>query len=165
MSDLSISAPVLSTLCYISKGDKTLMLNRNKKINDIHKGKWNGLGGKFEQGESPEQCVVREVKEESGLDIVNPVLKGFISFPSFKEGSNGQWQDWYVFIYVAKQSSGNLIDSDEGTLQWIENTKLLDLPLWEGDKIFIPWLSQEKFFSAKFVYLDKKLKEHTVQFY
>ncbi len=165
MSDLSISAPVLSTLCYVSKGDKTLMLNRNKKINDIHKGKWNGLGGKFEPGESPELCVIREVKEESGLDIVSPTLKGFISFPNFKQSSNGQWQDWYVFIFVSSQFTGNLIDSDEGTLQWIESNKLLDLPLWEGDKIFIPWLSQEKFFSAKFVYVEKKLERHEVVFY
>ena len=155
-----IPRPVLSTLCYISKGNQTLMLNRNKKVNDIHEGKWNGLGGKFEQGESPEECVIREVKEESGLDIVSPVLKGFISFPNFKEG-----QDWYVFLYTANEFSGDLIDSDEGTLQWIENKKLLDLPLWEGDKIFIPWLSQEKFFSAKFIYVDKKLDSHEVTFY
>ena len=159
------STTVLSTLCYLSKGNQTLMLNRNKKNNDIHKGKWNGLGGKFESGETPEQCVIREVKEESGLDILGPELKGFISFPKFKEARNGQWQDWYVFLYIAKQFSGNLIDSDEGTLKWINSNEILDLPLWEGDKIFIPWLSQDKFFSAKFVYVDKKLKEHSVKFY
>jgi len=155
-----INKPVLSTLCYISKENKTLMLNRNKKLNDIHKGKWNGLGGKFEVGGTPEQCVIREVKEESGLDIKSPKLKGFITFPNFKDG-----QDWYVFVFTSKNFSGELRQSNEGSLQWIESAKIFDLPLWEGDKIFLPWLEQDKFFSAQFVYLDKELVEHSVEFY
>ncbi|MCL4548662.1 MAG: 8-oxo-dGTP diphosphatase [Bacteroidetes bacterium] len=150
----------LATLCYVMKDDKTLMLFRNKKKNDVHEGKWNGLGGKFEQGETPEECVIREIKEESGLLIKNPSLRGFITFPMF----DGK-KDWYVFLYVARKFKGKLINSHEGTLEWIPNEKLLGLNLWEGDKIFIPWLFQDKFFSAKFDYANGKFVKHSVEFY
>jgi 8-oxo-dGTP diphosphatase len=150
----------LATLCYVMKDNKTLMLFRNKKPNDVHEGKWNGLGGKFEKGETPEECVIREVKEESGLMIKNPKLHGIITFPMF----DGK-KDWYVFMFTVKDFEGELIDSNEGKLEWIENEKLLDLNLWEGDKIFIPWLFQEKYFSAKFIYENKKLISHNVSFY
>ncbi|MBI5808221.1 MAG: 8-oxo-dGTP diphosphatase [Ignavibacteriales bacterium] len=150
----------LATLCYVMKDSKTLMLFRNKKPNDVHEGKWNGLGGKFEKGETPEECVIREVKEESGLMIKNPKLHGIITFPMF----DGK-KDWYVFMFTVKDFEGELIDSNEGKLEWIENKKLLDLNLWEGDKIFIPWLFQEKYFSAKFIYENKKLISHNVSFY
>ena len=136
------------------------MLHRIKKKNDVHEGKWNGLGGKFEQGETPEQCAIREVKEESGLLIKNPKLHGFITFPMF----DGK-KDWYVFVFSAREFGGELIDSHEGKLEWIPNDKLLELNLWEGDKIFIPWLKNDKFFSAKFVYENGKLIEHNVDFY
>ena len=136
------------------------MLHRIKKKNDVHEGKWNGLGGKFEQGETPEQCVIREVKEESGLLIKNPKLHGFITFPMF----DGK-KDWYVFVFSAKQFKGKLVDTNEGKLEWIPNNKLLDLNLWEGDRIFIPWLKKDKFFSAKFVYENKKFIEYKVEFY
>ena len=142
------------------KDNKTLMLFRNKKPNDVHEGKWNGLGGKFEKGETPEECVIREVKEESGLMIKNPKLHGIITFPMF----DGK-KDWYVFMFTVKDFEGELIDSNEGKLEWIENEKLLNLNLWEGDKIFIPWLFQEKYFSAKFIYENKKLISHNVSFY
>lgn len=150
----------LATLCYVICDDTTLMLLRNKKENDMHQGKWNGLGGKLDPGESPEECVIREVWEESGLTIKSPVLKGFITFPAFDE-----IDDWYVFVYTASQFSGELIDSAEGHLQWIKNEHLPDLNLWEGDKVFMPWLEQEKIFSAKFIYSDKKLKDYSVIFY
>lgn len=150
----------LATLCYVIDKNKTLMLHRIKKKNDVHEGKWNGLGGKFETGETPQECAIREVKEESGLLIKNPMMHGFITFPMF-DGL----KDWYVFIFTAKKFSGKLIESQEGKLEWINNDKLLDLNLWEGDRIFIPWLFQKKFFSAKFVYNNGKLKSHTVDFY
>ncbi|MEG8946133.1 NUDIX hydrolase [Rosettibacter firmus] len=150
----------LATLCYVIDDDKTLMMHRVKKKNDMHEGKWNGLGGKFEHGETPEECVIREVKEESGLLIKNPKLHGFITFPMF----DGK-KDWYVFLFTAKEFEGNLIDSKEGILKWIPNDKLLELNLWEGDKIFIPWLFQDKFFSAKFIYEDGILKNYEVKFY
>ncbi len=150
----------LATLCYVMQNDKTLMIHRIKKKNDMHKGKWNGLGGKFESGETPEECVIREVKEESGLLIRNPKLHGFITFPLF----DGK-KDWYVFIFTAKEFEGHLIESNEGILEWIPNNKLLELNLWEGDKIFIPWLFQDKFFSARFVYENGTFKNYDVKFY
>lgn len=152
----------LATLCYIidEKTKKTLMLHRVKKENDMHEGKWNGLGGKLELGESPEDCVIREVKEESGLDIINPFLHGFITFPAFDS-----IEDWYVFLFTAKNFNGTLIDSAEGNLEWIENDKVTSLNLWDGDQIFMEWLYDDKFFSAKFNYSDGKLVDYTVNFY
>ena len=150
----------LATLCYVSKNNKTLMLYRNKKENDYHEGKWNGLGGKFELGETPEECAIREIKEEAGLNVKDLTLKGFITFPLF-DGKD----DWYVFLFVINEFDGELIDSPEGKLEWIDNDKLTRLNLWEGDKIFIPWLFQEKFFSAKFNYENGKYKNYTVEFY
>ena len=151
---------MLSTLCYIKNAGKTLMLHRNKKDKDIHKGKWNGLGGKFMSGETPEECVIREVREESGLEIVKPVLRGVMTFPRFKDE-----EDWYVFLFTSCQFSGDLIESDEGALAWIEDAKILDLNLWEGDKYFLKGLEQEKFFTAKFIYENKELKNYEVIFY
>tara|TARA_B100000401_G_scaffold335424_1_gene234302 strand:- start:47 stop:505 length:459 start_codon:yes stop_codon:yes gene_type:complete len=150
----------ISTLCYIKKNNQTLMLHRIKKKNDIHKNKWNGLGGKLIEGESPEECVKREVLEESGLIIESPKLHGIITFPKFDE-----IDDWIVFVYTAKNFEGNLIECNEGKLNWVLDDQLLSLNLWEGDKIFIPWLSQEKFFSAKFIYKKKKLADYSVIFY
>ena len=137
------------------------MLLRNKKQNDIHKGKWNGLGGKVEQGETPEECAKREVHEESGLTPVELNFKGIITFPCF-DGSN----DWVVSIFTIPRFSGNLSPSSpEGTLKWIENSELMELNLWEGDKIFMNWLEKPGFFSGKFVYKDGRLKDHEVSFY
>ena len=150
----------ISTLCYIKKNNQTLMLHRIKKKKDIHKNKWNGLGGKLIEGESPEECVKREVLEESGLIIESPKLHGIITFPKFDE-----IDDWIVFVYTAKNFEGNLIECNEGKLNWVSDDQLLSLNLWEGDKIFIPWLSQEKFFSAKFIYKKKKLADYSVIFY
>lgn len=150
----------LATLCYIQHNNKTLMLYRNKKENDYHEGKWNGLGGKLEPGETPEECAIREVYEESGLIIKNPQMKGIITFPMF-DGKD----DWYVFLFLFNGFEGKLIDSPEGTLKWIETEKLTELNLWEGDKIFVPWLFQNKFFSAKFNYKNKKFIDYSVTFY
>jgi len=139
---------------------KTLMLLRNKKENDIHEGKWNGLGGKMNAGETPEECVTREVFEESGLDIREPRLRGIITFPAF-DGED----DWYVFLFTAGKFEGELIDSPEGELAWIDNDKLEDLNLWEGDKVFLQWLDDERVFSAKFVYDNYQFKGYEVTFY
>ena len=149
-----------ATLCYIIKNNKVLMLHRVKKKNDIHKDKWNGLGGKMEKGESPTECVIREVYEESGLKITNPTLKGVITFPEF-DGKN----DWLVFVYIANNFTGDLIQSSEGVLEWIKKSELLSLPLWDGDKIFIPWLFEKNYFTAKFTYKNKKLINWTVEKY
>ena len=152
----------LATLCYVidKKNNSTLMIYRNKKQNDYHEGKWNGLGGKLEQGESPEDCAIREIKEESGLTVKSVKMKGFITFPLF-DGND----DWYVFLFTADDFEGKLIDSPEGHLEWIPNEKLTEINLWEGDKIFIPWLFEDKFFSAKFIYKNGRYINHSVNFY
>jgi 8-oxo-dGTP diphosphatase len=152
----------LATLCYVidKSQNKTLMIRRVKKENDYHEGKWNGLGGKLEFGESPEDCVIREIKEEAGLIIKNPRMHGFITFPNFDEVD-----DWYVFIFTASDFKGNLIDSPEGNLNWVSNDDLTSLNLWDGDRIFLEWLYQDRFFSAKFIYENGKYKNHTVNFY
>lgn len=150
----------LATLCYLRKNDQTLMIHRVKKENDIHAGKWNGLGGKFEPGETPEECARREIFEESGLKTKKLILKGFITFPEFSQG-----EDWYAFVFVAHEFEGNLIDSPEGNLTWIPNDRLLDLNLWPGDRVFLPWLDRPEFFSAKFVYKDGEFVGHKVDFY
>lgn len=152
----------LATLCYVQdkKSNSTLMIHRVKKENDYHHGKWNGLGGKFENGESPEECALREIKEESGLIAKSIKMKGFITFPIF-DGI----EDWHVFLFIIDDYEGDLIASNEGNLAWIPNEQLTEINLWEGDKIFIPWLFEERFFSARFVYEDGRYINHTVNFY
>ena len=150
----------IGTLCYLQNNNSTLMLYRNKKENDIHKNKWNGLGGKLESGESPEECIVREVNEESGYDINNPTLRGIMTFPKFD-----MVNDWIVFLYTCSEFSGNIIDSNEGELEWVKDENLLDLNLWEGDKIFMKWINEKPFFSAKFIYKNRKLDDYSVIFY
>lgn len=136
------------------------MLHRIKKANDIHQGKWNGLGGKLNPGESPQECAVREIFEESGLTARNPQLKGFLTFPAFARD-----EDWYVFVFLVEDFEGKLIDSPEGYLKWVDNSELAQLNLWEGDAIFLPWLERRGTFSGKFIYQDGKLKTHQVAFY
>ncbi len=151
----------LATLCYIKKDGKTLMLHRTKKINDLHEGKWNGVGGKFEKGETPEECAIREVKEETGLTIKNPKLVGRILFPHFdKEG-----EDWHIYVFVIKDFSGELIDSPEGDLEWVADENVVKLNLWDADKYFLEWIDQEKFFSAKFTYDGEKVIDSSVTFH
>lgn len=142
------------------KDNNTLMIFRNKKENDYHEGKWNGIGGKFDAGESPEDCARREIFEETGFKVKSLELKGIITFPLF-DGKD----DWYVFVFVSKEFEGEMIDSPEGKLEWIPNDKLLDLKLWDGDKIFLNWLFQDKFFSAKFNYKNKEFIDYEVSFY
>jgi 8-oxo-dGTP diphosphatase len=150
----------LATLCYLKVDGRTLMIHRVKKENDMHQGKWNGLGGKLDPGESPEECVIREVREESGLKIGRPILKGLLTFPGFTND-----EDWYAFVFLAHEYEGQLIDSSEGDLAWIDDQNLLELDLWEGDLIFLPWLEKPGFFSGKFIYQDGQLLEHSVNFY
>lgn len=150
---------ILATLCYVKQNGCTLMVHRNKKPNDIHEGKWNGLGGKFEAGETPEECIRREVQEESGLVIQDPRWHGLLLFPNFKGN------DWYVFVFTATEFTGELIESPEGQLEWVPDENLKNLNLWESDQIFFPWLENEKFFSAKFEYEGDVMKGYDVTFH
>lgn len=150
----------LATLCYVKKNGRTLMLHRVKKADDVHEGKWNGLGGKFEPGESPEECVIREIREEAGLRLRKPRLKGVLTFPDFTKK-----EDWYVFVFTATEFTGRLIESPEGDLAWIPDRDLLKLNLWEGDKVFLPLLRRRGHFSGKFHYRGGRLTKYSVEKY
>jgi 8-oxo-dGTP diphosphatase len=150
----------LATLCYLRSGGQTLMVHRIKKANDMHQGKWNGLGGKLEPGETPEECAQREITEESGLRAIHLALKGLLTFPAFANE-----EDWYAFVFVADEFEGELIDSPEGVLQWINDSELMDLDLWAGDRIFLKWLDRPGFFSGKFIYQDGQFIDYEVNFY
>jgi 8-oxo-dGTP diphosphatase len=146
-----------ASLVYIFDGDNCLMLHRVKKEKDIHEGKWNGLGGKQEYGESPEECARREILEESGLTLNSIKFAGHLFFPKFDQQKN----DWSVFVFTSDDFSGQLrTDSPEGELHWITKDKLLELNLWEGDRYFIPLLLSERIFLGKFVYADGHLEDY-----
>ena len=153
---------MITTLCYLEKDNKYLMLHRTKKENDINKNKWLGVGGKLEKNETPEQCLFREVKEETNLDIINPKLRGIITFPNF----DGE-KDWYTYVYTATNYKGSLTeDCNEGDLIWVKKSEIQNIKTWEGDYIFLDWLVKDKpFFSAKFNYKDNKFIDYEVTFY
>lgn len=151
----------LATLAYVRNGDTTLMLERAARPGDHHAGRWNGLGGKFEPGESPEECLSREVREESGLVVEAAELKGFLTFPAFDDHN-----DWYAFVYVVHRFSGTLLaHGPEGTLHWVPTRDLASLPLWEGDRVFLPWLERPGVFSAVLRYRRGRFQGHEVVFY
>jgi 8-oxo-dGTP diphosphatase len=138
------------------------MLYRNKKKDDINQGKWIGLGGKFEVGESPEECLVREVREEAGVTVTDYSLRGILTF----QLTDKPTEPLYIFIYTVSDYEGEIGECDEGTLEWIDNDKILDLDLWEGDRLFWGWLLEDKgLFSANFKYYKDKLIDHKVVFY
>ena len=135
-----------TTLCYIERDGRYLMLHRTKKEGDINKDKWIGVGGKVEFGESPEDCVQREVLEETGYTLKAQDFRGIVTFVY------GDITE-YMYLYTATEFSGEQIVCDEGELVWIEKEKVCDLPIWEGDKIFFRLLEERKvFFSLKLVY-------------
>ncbi|MCL2565714.1 MAG: 8-oxo-dGTP diphosphatase [Defluviitaleaceae bacterium] len=153
----------LCTECFIQKDGKTLMLHRNKKENDINKNKWIGLGGKFEIGESPEECLIREVKEEAGVILNKFRLRGIVTFNTIANKSDDLY---YIFIYTASEYTGEIGTCDEGDLHWVDNDKILDRELWEGDRLFWDWILNEKgLFSANFIYDGDKLVKDDVIFY
>jgi len=138
------------------------MLYRNKKEHDINKGKYIGLGGKFEPGESPEQCLLREIKEEAGVTLCGYRLRGIVTFVML----DGASEPIYMFVYTASSFTGEITPCDEGELHWVDTDKIFTLDLWEGDKIFWHWLLEDdRFFSAKFVYNGDNLFEHEETFY
>lgn len=151
----------LATICYLDNGEGFLLLHRNKKPNDVHAGKWIGVGGKFEAGESPEECARREIAEETGFLATNLILKGVVTFPDFTPE-----EDWYTYIFRVTGFEGELMDCAEGTLEWVPYHQILEKPTWEGDAFFLSWLLEDRpFFSAKFTYKDNQLQDHSVVFY
>ena len=136
-----------TSLCYIEQGGKYLMLHRVKKVNDENHDKWIGIGGKFEYGESPEDCMLREVREETGLEAESWRYRGIVTFVS------DEWGTEYMHLFTCTDFSGSIKDCDEGVLEWIEKERLLSLPIWEGDKIFLRLLDEDvPFFSLKLTY-------------
>ena len=141
-----------TTLCYIEKENKYLMLHRTSKKKDGNKDKWIGVGGHFEKGESPEDCLLREVKEETGLELTSYQFRGIVTFRS------DEWPDEYMCLYTADRYTGNIGNCDEGELVWVEKEKIMDLNIWEGDKIFLKLLMENQpFFSLKLEYKGDKL--------
>ena len=136
-----------TTLVYIEKGSKYLMLHRTKKQNDYNHDKWIGIGGKFEETESPEECVLREAKEETGLTLNSLEYRGIVTFVS-----DGNFTE-YMHIFWSDSFSGELTECDEGELEWVEKSRMNELPHWKGDEIFLKLLElRAPFFSLKLVY-------------
>lgn len=141
-----------TSLCYIEQDGKYLMLHRVKKENDENHDKWIGIGGKFEYGESPEDCMLREMHEETGLTAESWCYRGIVTFVS------DEWGTEYMHLFTCGQFSGSIKSCDEGELEWIEKERLLALPIWEGDKIFLRLLDEDvPFFSLKLCYSGDRL--------
>lgn len=144
-----------TTLCYLEQDGRWLMLHRVKKQNDENRDKWIGVGGKFEEGESPEDCLLREVREETGLTLTAWRFRGIVTFVS------DRWPTEYMHLFTADDWRGALPAGDacaEGVLEWVKKEEVLSLPIWEGDKIFLRLLEEnEPFFSLKLVYKGEKL--------
>lgn len=143
-----------TTLCYIERGDAYLLLHRVKKENDLNRDKWIGLGGKCEEGESPEDCVLREAYEESGLTLTACRYRGLVTFVS------DRWPGEYMHLFTADAFEGEIRDCDEGTLEWVKKSDVSSLPQWEGDKIFLRLIEEDApFFSLKLRYEGETLAE------
>ncbi len=142
-----------STLCYLERDGQYLMLHRVKKKNDVNQDKWIGIGGKFEDGESPEECLLREVREETGLTLTSCRFRGVVTFLC------PPWETEYMFLFTADDWTGALTDCDEGDLAWVDKSAVTSLPIWEGDKIFLRLLAEDApFFSLKLVYDGNELR-------
>ncbi|MGN1015718.1 MAG: NUDIX hydrolase [Faecousia sp.] len=142
-----------STLCYITRGDEVLMLHRVKKKNDLNKDKWIGIGGKFEDQESPDECLLREATEETGLHLTSWRCRGIVTFLS------DCWEGEYMYLFTADGFEGELKECDEGDLQWVPRAFLDELPKWEGDKIFLKLLWED----APFFLLTLRYQGDTLQ--
>ena len=141
-----------TTLCYLEKDGCYLMLHRIKKEQDENKDKWIGVGGKFEDKESPEDCVLREVKEETGLTLTRYRYRGIVTFVS------DRWETEYMHLYTADGFVGEIKECDEGHLEWVDNARVPTLPTWEGDRIFLRLIAEDApFFSLKLVYEGETL--------
>lgn len=136
-----------TTLCYLERDGQYLMLHRVKKENDLNHDKWVGVGGKFEPDESPDECLLREVREETGLTLTSYRCRGVVTFVS------ARWETEYMYLYTATGWTGTPVECDEGDLEWVDKDRVAALPVWEGDRIFFQLLREERpFFSLKLCY-------------
>ena len=151
----------MTTLCYIEQEGKYLMLHRVKKHHDINAGKWIGVGGHVENGETPEECLLREVKEETGLALTAYRLRGLVTFLS------DACEPELMCVFTADAFDGEMIECDEGELAWVDKSEVLALPTWEGDHVFLERLlsGDERFFSIKLRYEGDKLVEKKITDY
>lgn len=142
-----------TTLCYIEKDGRYLMLHRVKKENDANRDKWIGIGGGFEDGESPEECAAREIFEETGLTVGRLDFRGIVTFVS------DRWECEYMHLFTCRDFSGDLAECDEGELEWVNKEDVLKLPIWEGDKVFLELIASDApFFSLKLAYRGEALE-------
>lgn len=148
---------LLTTLCYMEKGNQYLMLHRVKKEHDINKDKWIGVGGKFEDKESPEDCLLREVREETGLTLTSWKFRGIITFVT------DRYETEFMHLYTADGWEGEMIECNEGNLEWLEKKEVFNLKVWEGDKIFF-WLMQHDapIFSLRLEYVGDELVSYAL---
>jgi len=139
-----------TTIIYLEKDNKYLMLHRNKKEKDLNKDKWIGVGGHIEENETTDECIIREVKEETGLTLIDYRLCGEVLFDidGFIE---------LMYVYTSKNFEGELIECNEGTLEWIDKSKIRQLNIWEGDIIIFNEMEKDKYFKIKMIYLNNKL--------
>lgn len=150
-----------TTLCYIENNDQYLMLHRTKKPNDINEGKWIGVGGHVECDESPEECLVREVREETGLTLTSYKFRGLVTFV------NSECESELMCVFTADGFTGELINCNEGELRWVDKAQVPNLPTWEGDRVFLDLLlsDDERFFSIKLQYEGDRLIEKEINLY
>lgn len=147
-------APKMTTLCYIERDGCYLMLHRIKKAQDENHDKWIGVGGHFEKGESPEECLLREVREETGLTLTDYAFRGLVTFVSDDHEAE------YMHLFTATGFTGDLIECDEGRLEWLDRETLYQLPMWAGDRIFLNLIrTDHPFFSLKLRYIGGELTE------
>ena len=151
----------ITTLCYIENNNQYLMLHRTKKPNDMNEGKWIGVGGHVERDESPEECLVREVREETGLTLTAYKFRGLITFV------NSKCESELMCVFTADGYTGELITCNEGELRWVDKTQVPNLPTWEGDRVFLDLLlsNEERFFSIKLQYEGDQLVEKKINLY
>ena len=143
-----------TSLCYIRRGGEVLLMHRVKKEHDENRNKWIGIGGKFEPGESPEDCLLREVREETGLTLDAWRYRGVVTFVS------DEWGTEYMHLFTADAFHGEVKDCDEGVLEWLPWERLPQLPIWEGDRIFLRLIDENApFFSLKLRYVGERLAE------